>query len=35
MIIRIFRIEIDPATRAAFEADWLVAQHLRDDQPMA
>lgn len=35
MIIRIFRMEIHSATRAAFEADWLVAEHLRADQPMA
>ena len=35
MIIRIFRMEIHSATRAAFEADWLIAQPLRDDQPMA
>jgi hypothetical protein len=35
VIIRIFRMEIHLANRAAFEADWLVAQHLRDDQPLA
>jgi hypothetical protein len=35
MILRIFRMEIHPATRAAFEVDLLVAQHLRDDQPVA
>jgi hypothetical protein len=35
MIIWIFRMEIHPANRAAVEANRLVAEHLRHDQPLA
>jgi hypothetical protein len=35
VIIWIFRMEIHPANRAAVEANWLIAEHLRDDQPLA